>query len=51
MFGIFARSFLTATRTAPQVRQHRLEPLPKLSWVDDDLPFYNHAGRRSGRDD
>ena len=51
MFGILARSFLTATRTAQNARPHRPDPLPKLSWLDEDLPFHNHAGSRSGRDD
>lgn len=51
MFGILARSFLTATRNTPEQQQHRAEALPKLSWIDEDLPFRRHAGSRSGRDD
>ncbi|SNS36114.1 hypothetical protein [Antarctobacter heliothermus] len=51
MFGILARSFLTATRNSPDPRPHRSEALPKLSWIDEDLPFRSHAGSRSGRDD
>ncbi|WP_417206523.1 hypothetical protein [Antarctobacter sp.] len=51
MFGILARSFLTATRTAPEARHCPPEALPRLSWIDEDLPFRNHAGTRSGRDD
>ncbi|ASP20857.1 hypothetical protein ANTHELSMS3_02179 [Antarctobacter heliothermus] len=51
MFGILARSFLTATRNAPDSHPRLPEALPKLSWIDEDLPFRKHAGSRSGRDD
>lgn len=55
MFGIFAKTFMTATRSTTdagaQAPRHRAEALPKLSWLDEDLPFRHHATRRSGRDD
>ena len=54
MFDIFARSFSIATytdrpRRAEAVR--RSADLPRLSWLEEDLPFRHHAGRRSGRHD
>ncbi|GGF46430.1 hypothetical protein SAMN05216376_103323 [Mameliella alba] len=51
MFGIFAKSFLTATRNEPRAPHRNAQDLPKLGWLDEDMPFRNHAGRRSGRDD
>ncbi|WP_168798016.1 hypothetical protein [Pacificoceanicola onchidii] len=49
MFGIFAKTFMTATRSQPEFRDRH--DLPKLSWRDEDLPFRSHAGQRRGRDD
>ncbi|MDJ0822718.1 MAG: hypothetical protein QNJ09_13030 [Paracoccaceae bacterium] len=40
---------MTATRNDPGSRRHR-QPTP-IGWMQDDLPFRHHAGRRSGYDD
>jgi hypothetical protein len=54
MFNILARTAMIATfqevRPAPR-HTARHEPLPKLSWTQEDLPFRNHAGARRGYDD
>ena len=54
MFDIFARSFSVATRTERPRRAEVIRnrgDLPRLSWLEEDLPFRHHAGRRSGRHD
>ncbi|MBV7396290.1 hypothetical protein [Mameliella sediminis] len=51
MFGILAKSFLTATRNISGAQRPTAEDLPKLGWLDEVLPFRHHAGHRSGRDD
>lgn len=52
MFGIFAKSFMTATRadTMMDRRECRWTP-PSQSWIDEDLPFRHHAGTRRGYHD
>ncbi len=49
MFSVFAKTLLTATRTPTEFRDRA--DLPKLRWSAEDLPFRQHAGRRSGHDD
>lgn len=51
MFGIFARSFMTATRAQPGSVWPTRNDLPKLGWLEEDLPFRSNAGQRGGRDD
>ncbi|MGP6088210.1 hypothetical protein [Antarctobacter jejuensis] len=51
MFGIFARSFMTATGNRPKPEWPTRHDLPKLSWLEEDLPFRGNAGHRGGRDD
>lgn len=51
MFGILARSFMTATRNRPDREWRGRHELPRLSWLEEDLPFAGHAARRTGRDD
>ncbi|WP_157136475.1 hypothetical protein [Sagittula stellata] len=54
MFNILARTAMLATlqgaRPAARSRD-RHEPLPKLRWTEEDLPFRHHAGTRRGYDD
>ena len=51
MFGILAKSFMTATRSGSGHTPPEPQDLPRLRWLDEDLPFRHHAGWRSGRDD
>lgn len=51
MFGIFARSFMTATRSRGLDDGPTRHDLPKLSWLEADLPFKAHGSGRSGYDD
>lgn len=51
MFGIFARSFMTATRNETREEWPTRYDRPRLSWLEEDLPFRHHAGRRSGYGD
>lgn len=51
MLGVFAKTFMTATRQPDRTTQTPKRWDAPMSWLDDDLPFRNHAGRRTGRDD
>jgi hypothetical protein len=51
MFGIFAKTFMTATRQSDARAEGRRRWDAPPSWLEEDLPFRNHAGRRTGRDD
>lgn len=51
MFGIFAKTFMTATRTGPRPEWPTRNDLPKLSWLEEDLPFRNTGHGRRGYDD
>ncbi len=53
MLGIFAKSFMTATRSGDlrDEGRFRRQPSEPHSWQDDPLPFRRFAGWRTGRDD
>lgn len=51
MFGIFARSFMTATRTEDRTGWPTRHDLPKFSWLEEDLPFRHSVAGRRGYDD
>ena len=51
MFGIFARSFMTATRTEDRTGWPTRRDLPKFSWLEEDLPFRHSVAGRRGYDD
>jgi hypothetical protein len=51
MFGILAKSFMTATRNGTAAAHPEPRDLPKLTWLQEDMPFQLYAVRRGGRDD
>lgn len=51
MFGLFDKTIMTATWQHHRVTHRRHHRTAPPTWLDEDLPFRNHAGHRTGRDD